>query len=108
MIILIFSVIIRFCVTTEPTSTVQPASKTVMSTTFPSVILSTVTTSDSDSINKSINEGKTSAAVVLSSVSPTSTLSCYSASSAINIQSLAVHMRTTPAPKQTSETPGMF
>ena len=101
-----FSVIIRFCVTTEPTSTVQPASKTVVSTIFPSAILSAVTTPDPSSTTKSTNKGKTSA-VLSASVLPTSTMSYYSASSTINMHSLAVHVMSTPAPKQSSETPGM-
>ena len=88
---------------------VHPTSKpvvvtTVVSTAFASsTTLSTVTTSDSNS-TKSTNQGKTSA-----SISPTCTMSCYTASSAINTHSSAVQMRSSPGPKHSPETnpPGM-
>ena len=92
---------------------VQPTSKpvvvkTVVSTVFPSsTTLSTVTTSDSNS-TKSTNQGKTSQ--ISASISPTCTMSCYYiASSAISTHSSAVHMRSSPDPKHSSETnpPGM-
>ena len=91
-------------------STSKPVVPTVVSVTFPSsTTLSTVATSDSNS-TKSTNQGKTSQ--VSASISPTCTMSCYTASSAVNTHSSAGHygMRSTPAPKHSSEanSPGII
>ena len=98
-------VIINFHCITEPIVVQPPTSKTdtvptVESTTqsSSSTTVGTVTMSDSNS-TKSTNHGNSSA-LVSTSISSTSTIS----PALVSTHSSAVHTRSTPAPKQSSET----